>query len=159
MVCYSRIREKKMKKTILVAILFGLFLGSYGLAEEAEWVEYATTGSNIFFYHRESISSPSKDIRQVWIKSVPKSEEDRQKDITKLTETHKGEDFSTFAYTTILDEINCNTRERRTLSFTYYGPQGTNLGSLNYPKAEWRQVMPETLGKALYEVVCPTTKK
>lgn len=154
-----------MKTTTLVVVLFGLFVSPHGFAEGAEWVEYATIGGYTFFYDRESVvSSPSENIRKVWTKDVPKSEEERQKQAAKLTEKLRqgglrNIDFSTHAYTITLNEISCNTREFRVLSTTYYDAQGTALLASDARKRNWELIIPDASMEYLHKTFCPKPRK
>jgi hypothetical protein len=154
-----------MKKVILVVMLFGLFVGLYGFAEGAEWIEYTTIGGYTFFYDKESVvSSPSEDTGRIWTKEVPRSEEERQKQATKLTEKLKkgglrNVDFNTYAYTITLNEISCNKREFKVLFTTYYDAQGTVLLSTDTRKSTSELIIPDASMEFLHKAFCPKPRK
>ncbi len=150
-----------MKRATFISILLGVCLGWCSFAVASEWIEYAAIGGQAYFYDRESaVSSPSDNSARVWTKSVPKSEEDRQKQAKKLTDTlRKGElrniDLSSLAYTVTLNEINCGKREYRVLSATYYDAQGVVLLSIRSSKRSWELIVPDDPIEALQKAFCP----
>jgi hypothetical protein len=154
-----------MKKVTLVAAIIGLCVGWYGLSAGAEWVEYGGSGGYTFFYDKESAVSGSADgTAKVWIKSVPKSDDERQKQVARLTEKLKqarvrNVDLSTLAYTVTFNEIGCGRREHRVLYAVYYDAQGAILYSSGAQKKEWELIIPDEYMEPLQKTFCPGPKR
>lgn len=53
-----------------------------------------------------------------------------------------------------LVEIDCSGKRLRTLTATMYSKSGNSIGSETPSYAEWRYVIPGTVGEAQYEFVC-----
>jgi hypothetical protein len=98
-----------MKEVMTGAMFFGLLVGFWGFVHGAEWVEFIKTDNRVFFYDKQYVSEPSSGITGVWVKTAPRSETTRQRDIVRLTEIDSTKNFSTYAYATALEGINCNT--------------------------------------------------
>lgn len=59
-----------------------------------------------------------------------------------------------FNTTKTLKEMDCSGKRFRNLSFTVYSESGNPIGSNTSSYAEWRYVMPGTVGESQYEFVC-----
>ena len=117
-----------MKTMFFAAVLLGLLVGQYEFTEGADWVQYSATDSDLFLYDKESVVSPSKNARRVHTKTVPVNEEEKQKKIAGRVKLLPEVDYRGYSYTTMIEEIDCQTRERCKLSRTDYAsgqPGGT----------------------------------
>lgn len=51
-------------------------------------------------------------------------------------------------------EMDCSGKRYRILTVTWYSKSGNPIGSYTPSYAEWRYVVPSTVGEAKYEFVC-----
>ena len=124
----------------------------FGSAEVwgADWRIYGKPEADIgeFYYDAGSISSSSKNIVSVLLKTVYFEKEIARK-IKEL-----GKSFENLSYTEDLVEVNCLEKKRRFLKSTSYSKGGDILYSYQPKEAEWSIISPDSMGEALYRTVC-----
>ena len=72
----------------------------------------------------------------------------------RYAEPRKYGDGKFFNTTKSLEEMDCSGKRLRTLTATMYSKSGNSIGSETPSYAEWRYVIPGTVGEAQYEFVC-----
>jgi hypothetical protein len=153
-----------MRRGLLFSlILLALIAAAGSPGEGAEWVGYFRDEGSLYFYDKGSVTRPSADRRRVLSKAVPAKEGERQKVIQGRAELVPEKDYGDYAYTTVLEEIDCNSLEYCRLSRTDYGAGGPGKADIMLSRWEWgrdcfddmwlRLVsgFPEA---ALYRIVC-----
>jgi len=53
-----------------------------------------------------------------------------------------------------LEEMDCSGKRFRALTVTWYSESGNPIGSYTPSYAEWRYVIPDTVGESMYKFVC-----
>jgi len=114
-----------------------------------------------YYYDKESISHPSKNIVRVRIKLIP-SKEAKEKMIQawKKGGVVSTEGYENYEYSLTIYELNCADRTHRTLSNTDYDRKGTVLRSVvpdTSPK-KWFNFSASWIDK-LFVSVCPKIKR
>ena len=151
-----------MKRTIILALVLGVFFSLSSLSTAADWMYYATDShDNDWLYDRESISFPSKGIVHV-LRKVIVSEQGRAEEILYRTQRKMSTDgFSELSERMCKEQINCNTREFTVVACVQYSKTGRVLDSANPPKEnqEWVPIYPDTIVDKLRETVCKLQPK
>jgi hypothetical protein len=153
-----------MRRGLLFSMILVVLMAAGGSpGEGAEWVKYFQTDDSLFFFDKESLTSPSANTRRALSKMVPANEGERQQVIKGRAELVPEKDYSGYAYTTVLEEIDCNTLEYCRLSRTDYGSGGPGKTDIMLSRWEWGRAcfddmwlrlvsgFPEA---ALYRAVC-----
>jgi hypothetical protein len=126
----------------------------------AEWVPYVTGGGADWYYDEETIHYQDKNIVRVWIKYIRQDEEGAKRYIEwRKNSVQSVDGFDKWQHSKRLDEINCSTRQDRTLSITEYGEEQKIIYERNFDGAKWEHITPENASEALYKIVCDMAKK
>lgn len=70
---------------------------------------------------------------------------------TKPQKSSSGKFYNTIKE---LEEIDCSGGRRRILTITAYSKSGNSIVSYTPPYAEWKYVIPGTVGESAYKFVC-----
>jgi hypothetical protein len=147
-------------KTIsfLLFVITTVFLVSQ--AQGTDWVSMGkdTDGTEVF-YDSQTLTKLPTGIVKVWAK-FQFSDEGRKDYIQSQKLDVKR--FETLSHSLYLTEINCVTRETRTMAVTAYSTDGSVLHtfiSKQQPPEGWDPVYPESMGKEMYKAVCPPQEK
>jgi len=89
----------------------------------------------VTFIDLKTFDDTRRDSAKLWIKVVPRSSSD-----------------SATPYSVEQDEMNCDARQIRTVSYVNYDGAGNALSSRESEK--WTSVIPETLGETLFNGMC-----
>lgn len=157
-----------IRRTVLFcSLLIAAFVFSFTVeaqkekSSEQEWVYITASKSD----HRDIYISPKRILAsennaiKAWIKMFPRGpfanflyQKTREKNGLNI----KG--YDKYSHTLELVEMNCSKRQMRCLISIDYDEQGEVLGSRNTPKAEWDDVIPESIGETMLEKVCSYQK-
>jgi hypothetical protein len=134
-----------------VAILIGIsLLSAHGYAHaEEDWTLYGITKYFVLFYDRNSITYPSKDIAELWVKSVSKCNDTKDWAIKNHPNCANVE----WVYILTLTEIDCGKRQDRDVKSIGYSKERRE--SLSDETSQWSDIIPESYTDTLYKVVCP----
>ena len=137
-------------KVGVVLFIFGLIILGNIEVWGADWRVYGEPASDIgvYYYDADSISSPSKNIVRVWEKVVYSA----KGVISHIEEL--GELYENLSYTVTLWEVDCVQKKEQILKTNWYSKDETSLSSTEFQKTSWTFVNPDSMGEALYEVVC-----
>jgi hypothetical protein len=131
----------KIKKMVIFIFSGLILMGLYSFSECADWkLFYVTESGYKYFYDKESLESPDKNIKKVWQKVAKGLGKDEDQDMFK---THL--------------MINCKTKVYEILSIVEY--DGTNEMVISYE--DYRNRPPtgdfhlESRIGGLYDNVCP----
>lgn len=120
------------------------------------WKYITESRDTIYYYDPKSIIRPSKNIVRAWIKVVL-TEEGRDREIQIRKERGlpiKG--FENYDHEKSLKEIDCSGKRLRTISFAMYDTEGNVIDSFSFPpNGEWNYIVPESIGEAFHESLCP----
>jgi hypothetical protein len=119
----------------------------------ADWVFYGETDTYKFYYDKESISRPSKNIVEVSEKLIY-----LDKGVNFIVR-ELGQKYENLSHSITLWQIDCPNENFRFLSLTYYSKEEKIIYSrkLLYssgPAQEWSPITKGTMGWRLYEAVC-----
>jgi hypothetical protein len=132
--------------TILIGILI-FFVPSYVHAEKS-WTLYGVTKHFILFYDSNSISHSSKDIVNLWIKSVSKCNDSAGWAIKDHPNCANVE----WLYVLTLIEIDCSNMQDRDIKSLGYSKEGGE--SLSDETSPWSDIIPESYTEILYRILC-----
>jgi hypothetical protein len=129
----------------------------------AEWVSVGTAvGDNNFFYDQESLTRLPNGIIKV-LEKIEYSDKRRKEHIKwRISKKYDVENYNTLNRTLNLIEINCMTRESRTLITADYSNVFGPLDSKTYkwqPTEGWTQIIPDSMIENIYKAVCPPREK
>jgi hypothetical protein len=129
----------------------------------AEWVSVGTAvGDNNFFYDQESLTRLPNGIIKVWEK-IEYSEKQRKEHIKwRISKKYDVDRYNTLNRTLNLIEINCETRELRTLMTADYSSTHGPLESNTYkwqPTEGWTAIIPDSIVENIYKAICPPREK
>lgn len=147
----ERIIKSKLLKAqvgvILVTVWF-VFAPGYVRAQEG-WTLYGVTKYFLLFYDRNSITHPSQDIAELWIKSVSKCNDTKEWAIQDHPNCWNVE----WLYVVTLIEIDCSKKQDRDMKSIGYNKEGNESSSGQ--ASEWSDIIPESYSDLLYRVICP----
>lgn len=123
-----------MKKMLCLAV-FALGLATPAVA--ADWVLVSIVNNNVTIFG----DADSRTDDRAWFE-------------TRLAKPQKIGDGKFFNTTKALEEMDCSGKRRRILTITAYSKSGKSIDSDTPSYAEWRYVVPGTVGEAQYKFVC-----
>jgi hypothetical protein len=152
-----------MMKTICCLLFAVTMFFLVSQANAAEWVSIGeSTLDTEWFYDRETLTEPSRDIMKVWTKQVF-FDEGRKKNIqTRISDKLPVDRYDLLSHSLLSWEINCSRRERRLTTLGKYFPDGVILASYTIklqPSEGWSPLTPGSIGEAMYKTVCLSTPK
>ena len=122
-----------MKKMLCLAV-FALGLAMPAVA--ADWVLVDINNDNTTFGDADSRTD-----NRAWFEH-------------RYAKPQKIGDGKFFNTTKTLREMDCSGKRHRLLTVTAYSKSGNSIGSYTPSYAEWRYVIPGTVGESMYEFVC-----
>ena len=122
-----------MKKMLCLAV-FALGLAMPAVA--ADWVLVDINNDNTTFGDADSRTD-----NRAWFEH-------------RYAKPQKIGDGKFFNTTKTLREMDCSGKRHRILTITAYSKSGNSIGSYTPSYAEWRYVIPGTVGESMYEFVC-----
>ena len=123
-----------MKKMLCLAV-FALGLATPVVA--ADWVFVSINDDNATTFG----DADSRTDDRAWFEQ--RYAKPQKHDNGKFYNTDKG-----------LEEIDCSGKRRRSLTVTWYSKSGNSIDTITPSYAEWRYVIPDTVGESMYEFVC-----
>jgi len=114
----------------------------------ADWRYYDENNYRVNYYDAESITRTPEGIVRVREKLVF-----TEKGVTDAVEK-LGEKYKTLGYVTMLNEVHCIDGRVSLLSSAFYSKDGKVLSSFEFQETDWRFIVPESRGEALYEILC-----
>ncbi len=151
-----------MKKSIFLLVATTMVFLVFQV-QGAEWVYFSGDSlNNVRFYDRETLTKLPNGIIKVWDKKEY-SKEGRSQYIQALfSGALDAKRYEKLSHTLSFSEINCATRQEKLMTITNYSSEGLVLDSATsklQPSEGWNPITPESIGEALYKVVCPPQKK
>lgn len=145
-------------KNILFLLLIITFIIAIPEAKGSEWVSVGTAlGDNKFFYDNETLTKLPNDIMKLWEK-VEYSAKQRKEHIKWRTRKGYNIDrYDTLSHTLNLIEVNCTTRESRTMMTVDYSSTFGSLDSntFKWQSSEgWSPIIPDSMMENIYTAVC-----
>lgn len=123
--------------------------------ENAGWTYYGESIGGMYFFNSKNLSFPSKNIIRVWEKAIytEKGKKQNLQEMKNKGLSAKG--YENYGHRKSLKEINCSTKMIRPLSFVDYSKDGNALESFDFSNfSEWSNIVPDSIGEALYKEVC-----
>jgi hypothetical protein len=133
----------------VVFFVIGFTIFGYAEVRGADWKYLYADENYSFFYDWQSINKTSTGSILVWEKMVPTQK-------TKEEKVKKSEPkFQNWDYTLLLEEIDCTERKIKLLKWIDYDENGKPISISDMSKIiNWEVITPESLGEALFEMVC-----
>ena len=140
---------KLMTGKLIIIIATGLLL--FGNAEV--WGEnwkflLKNKAGDEGYYDADSVTRPSKGIVRVLTKVVF-SEKSINREAEKL-----GSSYKDMSHRVILHEMNCMEKKGAFLEITTYSKKGAILSSIKPNELTWVKIPPDSIGEALYKLLC-----
>lgn len=137
----------------LGVILIGLVIFGYAEVRGADWVLYGETDTYKYYYDKESINRPSKNIVEVSEKQIY-----TDKGIIYMV-GELGKKYENLSHSITLWQIDCANQNFRFLSLTHYSREEKVIYSRRLLYAseragEWSPIIKGTMGERLYKAVC-----
>ena len=123
-----------MKKVLCLAV-FALGLAMPAVA--ADWVRVDNDSNNDVTFG----DADSRTSNRAWFETR----------FAKPQKHGNGKFYNTFK---MLNEMDCSGQRSRTLTATAYSKSGKSIDSDTPSYAEWRYVIPGTVGESMYKFVC-----
>jgi hypothetical protein len=96
-----------------------------------DWREFAEASTGVFYYDKESVTSPSNDFFRVWVSNATRRE-------------------------TSLIEIDCKEKNYRVLDVVEYDETDhIKTRSDYYDNTTWLGIFQKTVPEPLYSILCP----
>jgi hypothetical protein len=127
-------------------------------AVEAEWVSVGSDKDGTeYLYDSGTMTKLPANIVEVWVK-FQYSHEGRKKYIQERNSQGLDVDrYDTLSYSLTLEEVNCTTRQARTITFTNYSADSVMLlliSNKQQASEGWEPIQPESIGEKMYKAVC-----
>ncbi len=139
--------------TLLSVLVMGLFIFAYEPARAMDYRRFGETREGILFYDLESLSYPSKDTVNVWIKEIFTPIGIRK------TSRGLGKNYEHLDHSVLQEELNCRDRVFRQLSLTLYDKDGIILSSSQNEAAAFQPIQTDSINSDLYKAVCEQKKE
>ena len=124
----------------------------------ADWISYYESNGLLFFYDAENISFLRHNINQIWIASIPESEEVRVKYIQN--ERKAGATIpENWGFLTSLYEINCRNKTSTLLESKNYNIKDELIDTHTVKHPSPTNISPGTMMEELYKNVCRKAEK
>src|SRR4030042_187033 len=137
-----------MIRKIILATIALMVLSSVGYG--ADWKYFdKDADDNLWFYDTQSISREQDTVR-VWVKFVL-SDKTKKEYIKNFPKTPGMENTS---HTKDRWEINCSKNIKRVLSSVWCDTEGNIIMDKDYPDYPFSEVIPESIGAGLVEIIC-----
>ena len=138
--------KSSLSKSGVILGIIGLVLFGYTEGWGVDWKYYGTNEDGSYFYDKESMNQPSKNLIEVWVQSAY-----TEKSISHWVR-EGGKDFQDLDFTLISLELNCVERSARYLRIVFYSKNG----KVFYPmdNDEWHFIAPDSMIESLHKAVC-----
>lgn len=132
-------------------------------AKSAEWVSLGTAlGDNKFYYDNESLTKLPNGIVKFWEK-IEYSPKQRKEQIKwRTAKGYSITRYDTLSHTLNLIEVNCPTRESRTMMTVDYSSTFGSLDSNTFkwqPSEGWSPIIPDPMMESIFKAVCQSQDK
>ena len=142
-------------KSLLVTLgisltVIGLAILGHAEVWGADWRFFSSTDLYECFYYEDSMTHPSKNMVQLWIKL-----EYTEKGVTGKVKEF-GKHYEPLKYSLQLWEINCATKKEHILLNKDYSAEG-NILNTKPPKggfSSWKSIPKGSVGESLLKAVC-----
>jgi len=142
----------RKRNGVILAVIGGIlfFFSIEGWAADWKFIVKDVQG-NVLEIDAASISRQPDNIVRLWVKITNSKE--------RITDWIKksGEEYKDFSTQMSLEEYHCTEKKRRVLSMTFYSSDGGIILSSNSIR-EWRFIIPDSIGDAVFEEVCKQPK-
>ena len=150
-------------KSILIPLLLLIFSLSVPQAQGAEWISVGLAlGDNKFYYDNETLTKLPDNIIKFWEK-IEYSEKQKKEHIKWRTgKKYDVARYDTLSHTLNLIEVNCRTRESRTMMTVDYSSVFGTLDSNTYrlqPPEGWSPIIPDSMMENFYKALCSSQEK
>ena len=138
-----------VKSGVSLAVI-GLAILGHAEAWGADWRFFNSTDLYECFYYEDSMTHPSKNMVQLWIKL-----EYTEKGVTGKVKEF-GKHYEPLKYSLQLWEINCATKKDHILLNKDYSVEG-NILNTKPPKggfSSWKSIPKGSVGESLLKAVC-----
>lgn len=136
--------KKFSTETLLMIFIISLMLFfAPAYAGEQNWVYLGEIGDDLWLVDTDSITC-RENICTAWVKILPRAS------VKKLS-------IKKEEYTKSLHEYNCSWMEYRILHTTKYDSDGNATRSVPITELGKKQIVPESISKELYDLVCKRT--
>jgi hypothetical protein len=145
----SRMKSLLVKSGVFLAVI-GLTVLGHAEAWGADWRFFNSTDLYECFYYEDSMTHPSKNMVQLWIKL-----EYTEKGVTGKVKEF-GKHYEPLKYSLQLWEINCATKKDHILLNKDYSVEG-NILNTKPPKggfSSWKSIPKGSVGESLLKAVC-----
>jgi hypothetical protein len=145
----SRMKSLLVKSGVFLAVI-GLTILGHAEAWGADWRFFNSTDLYECFYYEDSMTHPSKNMVQLWIKL-----EYTEKGVTGKVKEF-GKHYEPLKYSLQLWEINCATKKDHILLNKDYSVEG-NILNTKPPKggfSSWKSIPKGSVGESLLKAVC-----
>jgi hypothetical protein len=134
--------------SLVIFLLMGPAIGGYQNAWAIDYRWFAQNDEGMFFYDIESITPPSEDTVNVWVREVFYGQ-GRQAMSRVLGGSYENLDHSISQ-----EEFNCKDKTFRHLSRTFYNKDGSILSSSKNLAEPFQSIQPNSVNEVLYKAVC-----
>ena len=145
----SRMKSLLVKSGVFLVVI-GLTILGHAEAWGADWRFFNSTDLYECFYYEDSMTHPSKNMVQLWIKL-----EYTEKGVTGKVKEF-GKHYEPLKYSLQLWEINCATKKEHILLNKDYSAEG-NILNTKPPKggfSSWKSIPKGSVGESLLKAVC-----
>lgn len=152
---YGQRAIMKISRFSLIVLITISFISQ---AQGAKWLNIGSDQDGTeYLYDSETITRLQTDIIEVWVK-LQYSLEGRRKCVQERKSLGFNVDrYDTLGHSLTLEEVNCTTRQARTVTFADYSTDSAVLLliSKNHQTSEsWEPIHPESIGEKMYMVIC-----
>jgi hypothetical protein len=145
---------RRMKRitifTVLMAIIF--FAAEAGAADWKYF--YTTKDGNDYYYDTQSVLH-GQDTSKVWTKYVLSDK--AKADYIKIFQSIAG--IENISYILGRAEIDCSKNVMRIISIVRKDSEGGVIHSRDFPNNTFTEIIPESIGATLFEIICKENKK
>jgi len=124
----------------------------------ADWIWYGKSNGLLFFYDAEDTTFLRHNINQVWIASIPESEQERVRHIQNEKNTGLAM-RENWGFLKALYEINCKNKTSTLLESRDYNIKDELIGTHIVAHPSPTRISPETMMEELYKNICRKTEK
>jgi hypothetical protein len=146
--------KAKNVQCIFCFVIFFLFVTQ---AQAAEWISYGSSSSGDWDFDKASIKKVNNNIVQVWVRNIY-NENKKMELHSVLKEGNVPNNFSKLSYDVRQFEFDCVNDMVRMNYVTIYDNKDQFVAS---PKmsGDWGDIVPDTMGETLKNIVCKGSKK
>jgi len=128
-----------------------------------DWPLITIGDGSLVYFNEKTLQRLPGGIIHVWVKDdAIKSRKGLKSRIVRERKKQglSLEGFEKYSYTLTLYDFNCKERKYRTIQIMAYDDRGRTLDSIDAgDAAEWKNIVPDTLGDEILEAVCAVKNK